>query len=217
MKTLFGLSTALMVIAGGAIASDDNVTRNLDLSGFDRIEISGVYDLNVRVGSDFSIELSGSQYEMNRVEASVDGDTLELAMRNHKRGEKRKWRNNHKGIVAVVTLPMLRGLDISGVVDGEVTGVNSDNFEIYISGVGDLDVEGECNALKVRLSGVGELDAEELECATVNVRVSGVGDATVFARDEVDARVSGMGDIDVYGAPEQVRKSGGMFSDITIH
>ncbi|NOX93847.1 MAG: DUF2807 domain-containing protein [Alphaproteobacteria bacterium] len=217
MKIIFGLSAGLVVMAGAVSASDDIVSRNLDLSGFDKIEISGVYDLDVRVGSDFSVELSGTEYELNRVEASVDGDTLELAMGKRKRGEKRKWRNNRKGIKAYVTLPMLRSLDISGVVDGVVTGVNSDNFEINISGVGDLDIDGECGALEARLSGVGDLDARGLECQSVTVRVSGVGDADVYARDEVDARVSGMGDIDVYGSPEQVRKSGSMFSDITIH
>ena len=217
MKTIFGLSAGLLMIASPALASGDIITRNLDLSGFDQIEVSGVYDLDVRVGPEFSIELSGPEHELNRVEASVDGDTLELAMRKRKRGEKRKWHNNRKSVNAVVTLPMLRGLEISGVVDGVVTGVNSDNFEINISGVGDLDIDGECGALDAKLSGVGDLDAKGLECDRVIIRVSGVGDADVYARDEVDARVSGMGDVDVYGSPEEVRKSGGMFSDITIH
>jgi Putative auto-transporter adhesin, head GIN domain len=218
MKILMGISAGLLAMAGAAVAAkDDTITKNLDLTGFDRIEVSGVYDLEVRVGPEFSIELSGPAYEMNRVEVSVDHNVLQLDMRNRKRGEKRKWRNHREGVDAVITMPMLRGLDITGVVDGVVTGVKADNFKINISGVGDLEIDGECGALEARLSGVGDLDADALECSKVTVRVSGVGDADVFARDEVDARVSGMGDIEVYGSPDKVRKSGGMFSDITIH
>ena len=111
----------------------------------------------------------------------------------------------------------LTALKISGVVDGHVSDVDADNFSINISGVGDLEVDGECGALDANLSGVGDLDARGLECATAEVKVSGVGSAVVFASDAVDAKVSGMGDIDVYGSPSKVSKNKSMFADITVH
>ncbi len=218
MKNFITISAALLALAaaGPAIADDDELISNTyDLSGFDAIDVAGVYELDVRVGGDFSIALSGPAYEMNRVEVSVKNGALVLDQRKRQRGEKN--RNNREGVEAVITLPALTGLTVSGVVDGEIEGVDSDQFNIKISGVGDVHIAGQCGTLDAKLSGVGDLDARSLECRSADVTVSGVGSAVVFASDEVEARVSGMGDIDVYGSPEKVSKNKGMFADITVH
>jgi hypothetical protein len=218
MKKFLTMSACAMAVvaAGAAFAKDDEtISKTYDLSGFDSIDIAGVYELDVRVGGDYSIALSGPAYEMNRVEVSVKNGVLELDQRKRQRGEKN--RSNRDGVEAVITLPNLTGVNVSGVVDGKIAGVDADSFKLNISGVGELSVEGECGALDANLSGVGDLDAEGLECRTADVRVSGVGSASVFASEAVDARVSGMGDIDVYGSPEQVSKNKGMFADITVH
>ncbi len=220
MKKVAGIMASLVAlgVAGIAVADDDEIiSETLDLTGFERIEISGVYDLDVNVGSEFSVVLSGPEYEMDLVEASVKDGVLSLDMRDRKRGEKRRWRNKRSGVDASITLPILRGLDVTGVVDGRIRNVNTDEFDVSISGVGDVDIEGECGVLNANLSGVGDLEAEHLECNKVIVKVSGVGDAEVYARDEVDARVSGMGDIDVFGSPEKISKKSSMFSDINVH
>ena len=207
------------LLSGAAIAHDDGKdneeTRTLDLNGFDEIEISGVYDLEVEVGGDFFIELSGDTEELDRVKATVSGGVLDLSQ--HDRKKRRGWNKNNHGVDATIRLPSLTGIDISGVVDGEITGIDTDRFTIEISGVGDLDLEGTCGSLKARVSGVGDLEADKLKCRAVDVRVSGVGDASVFASDEVDATVSGMGGIDVYGSPERVTKSDSLFANVTVH
>jgi hypothetical protein len=207
-----------LAAAGAALAHDEageKISRTLDLAGFDRIKVSGVYELDVRVGSDFSIQLSGHEDEMERVEATVKNGELHLG---HKRGG---WRdrndNNDHGVEAIITMPSLTGLKVSGVVDGEIAGVDVDRFNISLSGVGDIHIAGECGDLDANVSGVGDLDARDLECRMVDVNVSGVGSAAVFASEEVDADISGMGDIDIYGSPKRVSKSSGMFSDINIH
>ncbi len=218
MKKRFVLSACAMTlaIAGAALAHDDEtVTQKLDLSGFDAITIAGVYELDVRVGPDFSVELSGPAYEMDRVNASVENGALVLDQRKRMKGEKN--RNNRDGVEAVITLPSLKAVKISGVVDGHISDVDADDFTVKISGVGDLEIDGECGALDAHLSGVGDLDARNLECGVADVKVSGVGSAVVFASDEIDAKVSGMGDIDVYGSPEKVSKNKSMFADITVH
>lgn len=202
-----------LAFARAAAAKDDDVTKNLDLKGFDRIDISGVFEMDVRVGPDFSIELSGPEYEMEITRASVKNGVLHLDQKDHHRHR----RNNRENVRAVITMPDIAGFDVSGVVDGSVAGVDAGDFEIDISGVADLKVDGECDNLRADVSGVGDLDADALECRVVKVRVSGVGDASVFARDEVDAHVSGMGEINVYGSPKRVSKSAGMFGEITVH
>lgn len=217
MKKLFVLAAATLALAaaGAAFADDDSrVSQDLSLSGFDAITVGGVYELDVRVGGDYSIRLSGPQYEMDLIEVSVKNGALVLGQKENKKGFKN---GNRKGVEAVITMPGLKGVKVSGVVEGKIAGVDAESFDVEVSGVGDLSIEGECGALEANLSGVGDLDAEDLECAKVDVNVSGVGSAAVFARDEVDAKVSGMGDIDVYGSPRTVHKNKGMFADITVH
>ncbi len=225
MKRVAGLSMKALAVSALAIgvavsatpAAAEKITRELDLSGFDRVEISGVYELSVRVGPDYSIKLFGQDDELERVEASVKDGVLKLDQRDRKRGEKRRWHNKREGIEATITLPSMIGLDVSGVVDGEITGIDSDHFDIDISGVGDMDLDGECGTFDADVSGVGDLEAQGLECRIVSVEVSGVGSASVYASEEVEAEVSGMGDIDIYGSPEKVRKENSMFADITVH
>lgn len=220
MKFLLGgISVLSLCAASAALASDNNkINRTLDLSGFDRIEIAGVYDLEVEVGPDYAIELRGRQADLDRVEATVRDGELRLGKKERQRGERRwNFNNQEKGVDARITLPALNGLGVSGVVDGEVSGIDAERFEIDLSGVGDVSLEGECGALEADVSGVGDLDAEDLECRSVDIQVSGVGGAKVYASEEAEAGVSGMGDIDIYGSPEKVAKDGGMFSDITVH
>jgi hypothetical protein len=191
------------------------VTRTFDLTGFDRIDVAGVYELEVTVGPDFSVEMSGPEEEMNRVETSIEDGVLTLGQRKRERGERRLRRRD--GVEARITMPALHGVDVSGVVEADFTGIVSDEFSVDLSGVGELDLDGECGALTARVSGVGELDAEGLECKSAMVRVSGVGEAAVYATDAVEAHISGMGEIDIYGSPANVEKHSGMFSDITVH
>jgi Putative auto-transporter adhesin, head GIN domain len=212
---VMGVGVFVLAVASAALAKDAKniVAKDYDLVGFDRIDISGVYELDVRIGKDFSIELSGPDDEMARVETTVKDGVLYLDQRK----TKRRKHHNRDGVKAKITLPSLVGLEVSGVVEGSVTNIDTEDFVLAISGVGDVELSGECGAFDAKVSGVGDLDAKALECRAVDIAVSGVGDASVFARDEVDARVSGMGDIDIYGGPKSVQKSSSMFADITVH
>ncbi len=212
---LVSATAAIAIACGAAFAGDDDerISKTLSLKDFERISVSGVYDLAIAVGGDYSIAIAGPADEVERIEVSVSNGELEFSQTERKGG----WRRKQEGVDVAITLPMLRSLDVSGVVDGDIEGIDADTFDFDISGVGDIDIEGRCDTLTANVSGVGDLDADGLECRSVEISVSGVGDASVFASEEVDAIVSGMGDIDVYGKPERVSKSGSMFADITVH
>lgn len=191
-----------------------DASKTYDLRDFDRIEIAGVYELDVAVGADYSVEISGPQAQLDRVEAMVENGELILDMRDRERGEKK--RRDHDSLAARVTLPALTGVDVSGVVDADIEGVDAEEFAADISGVGEMEIRGSCGRFKAAVSGVGDLDAEELQCKDVAVDVSGIGEASVFASESVDASVSGMGEISIYGSPARVDKSGGLFSSIKV-
>jgi len=197
-----------VAMAGVAISqahdtdSGPKITKTYDLTGFDGIDISGVYDVEVAVGSAFSIRLEGPEKEMNHARVELDGNSLELGQR------KNKWSwNNRKGIDAYVTLPALNTLNVSGVSDVNVDGVRADKFKLSVSGVGDVDISGSCSYIKASISGVSDVNASDFQCRDGKVNMSGVGDLEIYTSASIDASVSGVGDVTVYGRPESVEKS----------
>ena len=190
-----------------------SVSRTVDLKGFDHIRLEGVYDVDVIVCEDFSIDLSGDAREMKRTELYLDGKTLVLDQ-NHKRN-KAKFKNN-KGVKARITLPALYSVTVEGVGRGEFENIQADDFNIAVEGVGEFIFEGRCENLDVSLEGVGSVDTRALKCENVDADLEGMGELTVYAEKSIDADAEGIGSIDVYGKPEQVKKSKDFLSNVSI-
>lgn len=203
----------IFLVSGVAIAAvsisqahevEDNgpkVERSFDLTGFDAIDISGVYDVEIKVGDDYAIHLKGPEREMEYARVEVNGGRLELGQR-----EKRRW-GNRKGIDAYVTVPSLRALNVTGVSDVDVQGVQTARFDLDVSGVADIEITGNCETLNADITGVTDIDASDFTCEHGDIDMSGVGDLSVHTSLSVDADVSGVGDVVVYGRPESVEKS----------
>ena len=185
----------------------------LDLTGFDRIEVGGIYALDIAVGPAFSVELSGSPYMLERSRARVVDGVLEL---DHASNLSCERRDDCDAVRARITLPVLNGLSISGVSEGSrVAGIDAERFAFDIAGVGEVVLSGRCDALDLEVSGVGDIDAEALRCADVDAEIAGVGDVAVYASRSIDAEV-GVGDLTVHGSPQQVVRHAGMLGEITI-
>lgn len=192
------------------------IEKSFDFTGFDSIEVVGVYNMDVEVGGDFSIETSGREKDMDKMEVYVKNGVLVLATDENKK--RRGWRgNNNRGIDITITMPSLDGLEITGIGNGEISGIDADDFEIEVAGIGAMELNGKCNTLDADYAGMGELNARGLKCKDVTVDMSGMGSASVYASDSVDADMSGMGSIEVYGDPKNVRKDKSFMSSVTIH
>lgn len=180
----------------------NKITRSYDLSGFDEISVSGVYDVQIRTGDEFSIRLEGREKEMKYARVEVSGDRLELGQK------KRKWNwGSRKSIHAYVTLPKLSELGVSGVADVDAEGISSENFQLRVSGVADVNISGECGFIEANISGVSDVSARNFKCADGEVNMSGVGDLEIYTSESIEASVSGVGDVEVYGRPSKVEKS----------
>ncbi|MEO1014456.1 MAG: head GIN domain-containing protein [Pseudomonadota bacterium] len=204
------MALSLTLIATGPAAAE-MVEKSFDFTDFDKVVFKGVFDVEIEVGGDaYSIDLSGRDEEMARVEVSVEEGALVFDQSRKKSG------GDRKGVDVMIAMPALNGIDISGVAELDATGIQSDAFAAKLSGVGDVSLAGTCGTLDARVSGVGELEAEDLICADVTVKVSGVGEAEVHASESVDAEVSGMGEISVYGSPKDVRQKSGLFGSVKV-
>jgi len=217
MKAILGAAgaTALLLSATDVSAHEvdksDWETKTYDYKDFDDIRVQGVYDLEIKVGPDYSITVSGEPDRLAKTQIRTFGDQLVLSQEK----EKRRVKNNH-GLHAVVTLPSLNNIDLQGVGAIVATGIDADDFSIEIEGVGSIEVSGKCGKLRASLEGVGSLDASDLKCEDVVVSVEGMGSAEVYASESVDAEIDGMGSIEVDGNPKDVKKSKSFMSSISI-
>ena len=207
------LAAALIPALAFAHGKDDKAhqTQTFDFKNFEQVSVSGVYDLDVKVGEAFSITLSGHDQEMENLKVREEDGVLHLGKKN----KKQKYKNSN-GIEASITLPNLTGLKVSGVAEGNITGIDADNFDIRVSGVGEVTMSGRCNHMTAKVSGVGEISAKDLKCNDVHVALSGVGEADVYASKSIDVSASGVGEVNVWGKPEEVSKSKGFMSSINI-
>ena len=196
---------------GGHGPKEGDIQQTHDLQDFDEIEVRGVYNLNVTVGEDYKVFTSGKPKEVERMKVYVENGVLILDQ------NRRKKLKNHDGIWTDISLPSLYGLDIKGVGTGDIMGVDSENFALDVSGVGEFKVKGTCGHLETHMHGVGEIDVRGLECESAKVNLKGVGEVSLFASESVDINSRGIGEVNVYGNPKEVQKSKGFMSGVTIH
>ncbi len=213
--------TAIKVAWGDMTDLEDrdrasDVSKTIEAADFDRISIAGVIELDVNVGPEFSVALSGREEDLAITEAHVVDGVLVLETGKKIEGEKRRF--NRHSVTAKITMPALNGIDVAGVVDGGARGIAADHFKADISGVGDLELAGTCNVFDADVSGVGDLDASDFKCRDVKIDVSGVGGASVYASQSVDAEIAGIGKVEISGSPANVSKSNsGPFGRITVN
>jgi len=187
-KTLMGaaLLTAAFLAPPTALAHDDDedhgpqagdVQEVHALTGFDKIDIRGVYRLKVTVGEGFRVFTSGAPKEVKGMKVYRDGRALVL---DQKRDGKKVKGDKH-GVWAEISLPALNSLVVSGVGTGDVIGVDAKVFEMDVQGVGELEVSGRCDKLDAVMKGVGNIEAKELKCEQADVWLKGVGAISVYA------------------------------------
>ncbi|MEX6632012.1 head GIN domain-containing protein [Hyphococcus lacteus] len=191
-----------------------DITRVFELSEFDAIDIRGVFEFDINVGEGYSVAISGSETALDRLEADVVNGALALDQVRITSGGKRKWRD--VGMTATITVPKLSRLEVSGISDGSIVGIDADSFTVDVSGISSLNLRGRCGELEARLSGLGDLDAEELRCENADLAVSGLGEASIYASESVNAAVNGLGSVEIYGDPTTVQKQTSFLSDITV-
>lgn len=193
----------------------NDIRQSYDLSGFDAIDIRGVYELEVEVGGDFSVSTSGRAKEVKGLKVYVENGTLVLDQDNGRKNK--KWNDERKGVLAIITMPALNELEIKGVGTGDINGIDAKSFELSIGGVGELELSGTCDTLEADMRGVGQIDARDLKCENAEATLRGVGEISLYASESVDVEAKGIGEVNVYGNPAHVEKSKGFMSGVTIH
>jgi hypothetical protein len=81
--------------------------------------------------------------------------------------------------------------------------VETEALESTITGSGDITLSGSTNYLETSVTGSGDFHGFELQANQTDATVTGSGDIEVVANTMLKARVTGSGDIDYHGNPDK--------------
>ena len=192
------LSSALLASCGDiSISFGDDVSKvkgngkkatvTRDVAAFTAIEATGIGSLELLVGEADSLKISADENILPLIKAEVKDGVLVLSTTGASESK--------TDIVFEASAKTIKRLENSGTVSFDARGFNGGDLSVATSGVGSITLIGRVDSLKVELSGVGRLEADELTADRVTTNLSGVGSASVRAQKSINGSVSGIGSL----------------------
>lgn len=185
------MKTALVTAAVAIVFLAEAHAEPRPLTGFERVSASAGTRVDIFVGGDFSVDVSGR--DADRIVTRVSGGTLVV---EPVRGW--SWRGRREALVRV-SMPRVAGLDVSSGAHIEANGVSGGNIELEASSGAHLNVAGACAAFRADASSGAGIDARALRCENGSVDVSSGARAHVFASARLDVDASSGGGVLAYG------------------
>jgi len=202
------------------------VSRNYQLGAFDKIAVSGPYDVKVTTGGAPGASATGGDKLLDETEVVVEGDTLKI--RPKKKNDIRwNWGKQGKAQFTVTTA-MLHGAAIGGSggitvdkVDGDFKGaiggsgslalpaVKGGAIDFVIGGSGKITAAGTAQSTNIKIGGSGNVDASGLAAKTASVAIGGNGNVNANASDSAKVSIAGSGNVAITGGAKcSVSKAG---------
>jgi Putative auto-transporter adhesin, head GIN domain len=227
---LVGLAAAAVSVVGctEARSADAGPTteRDYKVGDFDRVELAGAYDANIRTGAAPSVHAKGGQNVLNRLVVEVKDGALLI----HPKDKHFSWGGPRGKVQLTVTVPSLRGAELAGAGNIHIDRVSGNSFNGAVAGAGDLRVERvEVQNLQVSISGAGNaqllagraqradydiagsggIDAKGVQTETASVSIAGSGDVDGRATKTADVSIVGSGEVRLTGGAKcSVSKAG---------
>ncbi|QIK78561.1 DUF2807 domain-containing protein [Sphingomonas piscis] len=230
-STFGAIVGALMTAAcnhAGAQDAGPETSRSFTVGDFDRIEVSGPYDVDVRTGGAVSVSAKGPENIIERMDVVVEGGRLFIRPRKDGQFNINWGSSGH--VTVQVTVPSLRGAEVAGSGDIKVDKVQGDRFEASIRGSGDIAVDhaevqsfaavvtgsgdvraaaGRTNAAELTINGSGKIDAAGLQAQSASTTIKGSGNIAAYASGTAEVRIFGSGDVEIKGGAKcQVTNKG---------
>ena len=164
--------------------------RNYDFDGFNKIEVSSAFQVEVIPSDSYSITITAQKKLFDHITVTKTGDTLGISMKWSFGTWLSSW--GFRSPKARITMPVLTGLEMSGASKGTVKGFkSSENLELVISGASSLEVDMEVKDADIEVSGASHLTGV-LKSGNTKMEVTGAsGIELKGSGDNLDINVSG--------------------------
>lgn len=182
---------------------------------FTIINMSGVADLVLIQGNECKVKFDVNPDMLEGFRLNSSGGILNIDFNDDVFAK-------NMGETVYITFKTLDEIKLSGVGDIKSDGViklnnlvctvygigdinldiDCDHLDVQFSGVGDVDMKGTVKSAKYAWSGVGDLNAKGLKSEEVSLTLSGIGDAKLHATETLEVNLTGFGDVKYTGSPK---------------
>ena len=173
-------------------------TRIRTLPEFYTLNISGNFEVMINAQSTQKIEIVAEDDILPYVVTEVHNKELNISTT--------KDLGKNAFVELRISMEKLKEINSSGVTEIVVNNLNSEKFELNVSGAADLVANGNANNFIINVSGASDVNAKNLKSKTVDVNISGAAEIVVNAVNKLDVDISGMGDIKYTGSPSKISK-----------
>lgn len=170
-----------------------------DVGEFKKIESNGSFNVQVKIGPQSDLTITGDDNIVKIVEVAVNGDTLVVKTNQNF--------SSNLPIMISVTMPELTGASTNGSGNISVDGINGQEVAFSVSGSGNIDATGKAESVTADISGSGEISVEKLAAHKLNADISGSGSVKANVSDQITASIAGSGDVLYKGSPKDVTKA----------
>jgi hypothetical protein len=195
--------------------SGTQVSNDMEFKGFTKVEVSSAFQVEITRADAFRTRFMVDDNLVPYLRVKQHGETLEIGM---KPGHSY---NCSKGCLrAVIEMPDLRSLELSGATDAKVNGFSSERLELELSGAsslrGDfqagkvemdlsgashLELTGNAGELDLDASGACEVELKKMPIQIAKVDLSGASDVTLNVSESLSVDASGASTLTYLGTP----------------
>lgn len=192
------------------------VTQEFTLTGFDKVDVSHAFKVDISQGDTFSVVIRIDDNLVEYLEVVKRGSTLKIGLK-----PARRYGIRNATLEAQVTMPELTGLDLSGASHAIITGfkstkaldvdlsgashlrgdIEAGNASFDLSGASDVTVSGSAQDVTIDASGASSVDLGGFPVNDANVKASGASNVTVNASGKLDVEASGASHVYYLGSP----------------
>ena len=203
---LFLLLISCNIDGGRNVVFDDNcidgtgplISETRSFSSFHSIENNGVGNILLTQGAQEDVTIQAQANIMQILQTEVIDETLVISF-----DEGQCVNTITEPITFTVSIPEIRSLSLDGVGDlNTQNDIDLDSLDINLNGVGNFGLTGSSNYLGIDLTGVGNVEAFDLNTLVCDIRISGVGTAEVTVNDTLNVVIIGQGSVFYKGNPE---------------
>jgi hypothetical protein len=173
--------------------SGNPMTEERDVGDFHAIAANGVGQIEIRHGTETSLRITADENLLPILTSEVRNGRLVL-------GSSARF-NTRNAIRYELTVRELDQLLVAGVFGVDATGIDTESFEINVSGVSAVTVAGSVGHQDITVAGVSAYNARDLASRTATVEISGPSAAVVRVSDRLEGHLAGGAVLEYIGNP----------------
>jgi phage shock protein PspC (stress-responsive transcriptional regulator) len=196
------------------------------LRDFKRVDLSGLFDVEIEKGEDYAVELDGTSKVKERYDVYLSGETLVIDFDddNSVFWEKNIFKDDKVKIK--ITMPELEDIKIKGAgklsfqgfeqdeMEIDLTGaieaegeVSAKNLTVDLTGASSLELKGSGGFLEATATGASSIKAYNYEVKEAIVEARGASSARVFVTDKLEITKGIASSVSHRGDPQVIERN----------